>query len=61
VREGDLPPDASPQDLARYLTTVIQGLSIQSANGASRAQLLRVADTALKAFPASRERKKKRP
>jgi hypothetical protein len=48
--EGELPPSASPEDLTRYLSTVIQGLSIQSANGASKAELMRVADTALVAF-----------
>src|SRR5437016_4768676 len=32
VDDGDLPRDVSPQDLARYLTTVIQGLAVQSAN-----------------------------
>jgi len=56
VEEGDLPTDASPRDLTRYLLTVIQGLSIQSASGASREQLLGIADTALAVFPASGER-----
>jgi hypothetical protein len=26
--EGDLPPDANPADLARYLATVYQGMSV---------------------------------
>ena len=52
LREGDLPAGASPQDLARYLMTVLHGLAVQSSGNASRAQLLRVADTALRAFPA---------
>lgn len=51
--EGDLPGGASPQDLTRYLTTVMQGMAIQSASGASRAQLQRVAQTALRAFLAA--------
>ena len=54
VEEGDLPPDASPSDLTRYLMTVIQGLSVQSVGGASRAQLLSIADTALAAFANSK-------
>src|SRR4051794_35222555 len=33
VSEGDLARDSSPEDLAHYLMTVIQGMSIQSANG----------------------------
>ena len=51
VEEGDLPPHASPEDLTNYLMTVLQGLSVQSVGGASRAQLSNIADTALVAFP----------
>jgi AcrR family transcriptional regulator len=51
-REGDLPSDADPADLARYITTVMHGMAVQAAGGASRAQLQRVAQTALRAFPA---------
>lgn len=49
--EGDLPADTDPAHLCRFLTTVIQGMSVQAANGASRDDLLMVADTALKAWP----------
>jgi AcrR family transcriptional regulator len=49
--DGDLPPDASPGDLARYVTTVIHGMAVQAAGGASRAELRRVARTALRAWP----------
>jgi AcrR family transcriptional regulator len=49
--EGDLAAEASPADLARYLTTVFQGMSVQAAGGASREQLRRVAETALRAWP----------
>ncbi len=49
--EGDLPTDASPADLARYVMTVHQGMSVQAASGASREQLRRVVETALKAWP----------
>lgn len=48
---GDLPVDAEPGDLARYLTTILHGLSVQSATGATREELLRVAETALRAWP----------
>ena len=54
-REGDLAPDSHPSDLARYLTTVMQGMSVLANGGATRAELRRVAETALLAFPASRE------
>ena len=50
-REGDLPPDADPASLARYISTVTQGMAVQAASGATRAELRRVADMALKAFP----------
>jgi AcrR family transcriptional regulator len=48
---GDLPAAASPADLARFLTTMIQGIAVQAASGASRAELRRVAKTALRAWP----------
>jgi AcrR family transcriptional regulator len=49
--EGDLPADANPADLARYLMTIIQGMAVQAASGASRVELRRVAKTALCAWP----------
>jgi AcrR family transcriptional regulator len=49
--EGELPTGANPADLARYLATVYQGMSVQAAGGASREQLRRVAETALRAWP----------
>jgi AcrR family transcriptional regulator len=50
--EGDLPKNANPADLARYFATVLHGLSVQAASGAKRADLLKVVQTALRAFPA---------
>jgi AcrR family transcriptional regulator len=50
-KEGDLAADADPATLARYLSTVIEGMSVQAASGASRKELERVAETALRAFP----------
>lgn len=52
--EGDLPDGASPAGLARYLATVLQGLGVQAAGGATRAELREVAQLALAAFPTSR-------
>ncbi|MGA8480131.1 MAG: TetR/AcrR family transcriptional regulator [Chthoniobacterales bacterium] len=49
--EGELPAGANPADLARYLATVYQGMSVQAAGGATRPQLRRVAETALRAWP----------
>jgi AcrR family transcriptional regulator len=50
-REGDLPKDADPASLARYIATIIHGMAVQAASGISRAELRRVAETALKAWP----------
>ncbi|ACY17686.1 TetR/AcrR family transcriptional regulator [Haliangium ochraceum] len=49
-REGDLPADADPGDLARFVSTVIWGLAVRSTNGASKRELQRVADLALTPF-----------
>ena len=50
--EGELPPNADPTALARFIATVTQGMAVQAAGGASRAELRRVADTAMAAWPA---------
>jgi AcrR family transcriptional regulator len=50
-REGDLPKNADPAELARYVMTVVRGMAVQSAGGASRTQLHRVAQIALRAWP----------
>lgn len=52
--EGDLGPDSDPAGLARYVMTVMQGMSVQAAGGASRADLLAVVDMALKAWSSSK-------
>ena len=49
--EGDLAADADTAALARFIVTVTQGMSVQVAGGASREDLLMVADMALKAWP----------
>jgi len=50
-RKGDLPRNADPAELARYVMTVLQGMAVQGANGAKRDQLRQVARTALRAWP----------
>jgi AcrR family transcriptional regulator len=49
--EGDLPPNADAAGLARYVVTVLQGIGVQAASGASRANLQKVIQTALRAWP----------
>jgi len=51
VREGDLPRDVDPAALARFVATVVHGMAVQAAGGASRRELRSVADTALRAWP----------
>ncbi|WP_052852870.1 TetR/AcrR family transcriptional regulator [Streptomyces avicenniae] len=51
VDEGDLPPDADPDLLARYLTTVANGIAVQAAGGLAREELRKVADMALLNWP----------
>jgi AcrR family transcriptional regulator len=49
--EGDLPADESPADLARYIWALCDGLAVQAAGGATRAELRRVVARALRAWP----------
>ena len=49
--EGDLSKDVDAADLARYVAVVANGLSVQAANGASRAEISRVAEIAIRSFP----------
>lgn len=51
-RDGDVPAHVDCADLARYFTTVTQGMAVQAASGASRESLRRVARTAMLAWPA---------
>jgi AcrR family transcriptional regulator len=52
VEEGDLAEDVNCDDLARYVMTVIHGMAVQAATGVGREELLRVAQKALRAWPA---------
>ncbi len=46
--KGELPREIQPADFARYLSSVMAGLGIQAANGATRAELRRVAAIAVR-------------
>jgi AcrR family transcriptional regulator len=48
---GDLPAESNPADLARYLSVVVYGMTVQAVGGASRAELRSVAAVALKQWP----------
>jgi len=50
-RDGDLSKDVRPADLARYVWTVCDGLAVQATGGATREQLRRAVDIAMRAWP----------
>jgi hypothetical protein len=58
--EGDLPAGADPADLARYLSIVIYGITVQAAGGATRKELQSVAKLALQNWPRASNLKRKR-
>lgn len=49
--EGDLAPAISPETWAKFLFAILQGLSIQALDGASREDLHKIVDLALAAWP----------
>ena len=51
--EGDLPADVDVEGLAFLLKALIQGISLQSTQGASRAELERVVETSLRMWPSA--------
>jgi AcrR family transcriptional regulator len=50
-KSGELPSGIHPADFARYIATVLEGMAVQAAGGATYKDLLRVAKTALRAWP----------
>ncbi len=50
--EDELSPEIQPADFARYLSSIMAGLGVQAANGATRAELRRVAEIALRCVEA---------
>lgn len=48
---GELPHGVDCADLARYFATVVRGMAVQAVSGTSRAELLRVANTAMQVWP----------
>lgn len=51
IDDGDLPKDASAVDLARYVSAIVQGMAVQAIGGATRDDLRRVAELALRNWP----------
>ena len=51
IRDGELPADTDAAALARFFSTVFQGMSMQARDGASRAGLLATVTAAMRAWP----------
>lgn len=52
VLEGELPSGTNFEDLAQFYAAILSGISIQARDGASRSQLLAVARSAMRSWPA---------
>lgn len=52
ITQGELPTDTNVTALARYFGAVIQGMTVQSQDGATEAELLAIAEVAMQAWPA---------
>jgi AcrR family transcriptional regulator len=50
--QGDLPPDVNTKQLAKYIATIHQGMSVQATSGATREELMAIVEMALKNWPA---------
>jgi AcrR family transcriptional regulator len=51
--QGDLPQLANTKQLAKYIATIHQGMSVQATSGATREELAEIVKMALKNWPAS--------
>lgn len=54
IKSGELPAHADARSLALYFSTVLQGMSAQARDGATRADLEKVLQTAMSVWPRSR-------
>lgn len=46
-KSGELPKEINADDYSRYLSTILADLSIQAANGSTKAELKRTVEMAL--------------
>jgi AcrR family transcriptional regulator len=49
--EGELPPAFQSDDFARYIMTVLEGMSVRASAGATQEELRKVADMTLRTWP----------
>jgi len=55
AKDGELPADANPANLARFYAVVIQGLALQAQHGGTRDQLMHVLDVVMASWPETRD------
>jgi AcrR family transcriptional regulator len=60
LAEGDLPEGAEPDALARYVVAVMRGMAVEAASGAKGRDLHQIVDMAMRAWPASKRRARRR-
>ena len=48
---GEISADMQPDDFARYIMTVLEGMSVRAAGGATREELHNIADMTLRTWP----------
>ena len=53
ISTGEMPPELDPADYARFIMTVLEGISVQAAGGTSREDLRKVAEITLRTWPAA--------
>jgi hypothetical protein len=58
IEEGELPAATDARALARFYVTVLQGMSLQARDGASRKSLLATAAAAMRAWPDGKGKKR---
>lgn len=51
IAHGELPADVNARTLALYISTVLQGLSAQARDGATRSELEGIVERAMRAWP----------
>lgn len=49
--QGDLPPNVKTKQLAKYIATIHQGMSVQATSGATREELQAIVEMAMKNWP----------
>lgn len=49
--QSDLPPNLNTKQLAKYIATIHQGMSVQATSGATREELIAIVEIALKNLP----------